>query len=100
MSWQRHARSRPFADFGAASENAVRTVEGRARVAKFISSFAGHFWVGSAFRWLETNGRSSVLISRDGEPIALATIDAGKDGIHRIYWVMAPAKLSRLSQSS
>lgn len=89
-----------YTDGNGVAKAARIPVEGRARVAKFISSFAGHFWTGVAFRWLETNGRSSVLVSRAGEPIALATIDAGNDGINRVYWVMAPAKLARLSQSS
>src|SRR5215471_2117858 len=49
-------------------------VVGRERVAKFIAS-AAHFWDGVTLAWVETNGQTAVLVSRDGVPIAITTID-------------------------
>ena len=37
-------------------------VSGRERVAKFIASFASHFWTGMTLAWVETNGQAAVLI--------------------------------------
>jgi hypothetical protein len=72
-------------------------VIGRERVAKFIAAFASHFWTGIALTWVETNGQSTVLLSRYGVPAALATIDASTQGIDRIMWVMRPSKLTAIS---
>jgi RNA polymerase sigma-70 factor (TIGR02957 family) len=78
--------------------NAARVpVSGRERVAKFIASFASHFWTGMTLTWVETNGQASVLMSRDGIPVALATIDASAHGIDQIMWIMRPSKLAAIS---
>jgi RNA polymerase sigma-70 factor (TIGR02957 family) len=78
--------------------NAARVpVSGRERVAKFIASFASHFWTGMTLTWVETNGQASVLMSRDGIPVALATIDASAHGIDQIMWIMRPSKLVAIS---
>jgi hypothetical protein len=34
--------------------------------------------------WVETNGLAAVLVSRDGVPVALTTIDACAPGIDQI----------------
>src|ERR1700758_2454811 len=58
-----------YSDGGGIVRTAARApVSGRERVAKFLASFAGHFWTGTTVAWLETNGQASVLISRDGIP--------------------------------
>jgi hypothetical protein len=72
-------------------------VSGRVPVAKFIASFASHFWMGMTVDWVETNGQAAVLISRDRVPIALSTIDASAQGIDRIMWIMRPSKLAAIS---
>lgn len=72
-------------------------VSGRERVAKFIVSFASHFWMGVTLAWVETNGQTSVLISRGAIPVALATIDASAQGIDQIMWIMRPSKLAAIS---
>src|SRR6516164_2824175 len=54
-------------------------VVGRERVAKFIAT-AAHFWQGVTLAWVETNGQAAVLVSRDGVPVALTTIDASEQG--------------------
>jgi RNA polymerase sigma-70 factor (TIGR02957 family) len=87
------------ADGGGFVRAARVPVIGRERVAKFVASFAGHFWIGLTLRWAEINGQASVLLLRDGAIVALATIDASAEGIDQILWVMRPSKLAALSRS-
>jgi RNA polymerase sigma-70 factor (ECF subfamily) len=83
-----------YSDGGGIVRTAARApISGRARVAKFIASFASHFWTGVTLAWVETNGQPSVLVSRDRAPVALATIDASAEGIHQIMWILRPSKL-------
>ena len=72
-------------------------VVGRARVAKFIAS-AAHFWDGVTLAWVETNGQAAVLVSREGLPVALTTIDASEQGIDQIVWILRPSKLAAISK--
>jgi len=72
---------------------------GRERVAKFIATFASHFWADVTLSWRQVNGQSSVLIARGGAIIAVATVDASPQGISQILWVMNPAKLSSMARS-
>jgi RNA polymerase sigma-70 factor (ECF subfamily) len=74
-------------------------VLGRERVAKFIAAFASHFWANVTLSWMQVNGKSSVLIAREGVIIALVTVDASMQGIGQILWVMNPAKLAAFSPS-
>ncbi len=86
-----------YSDGGGIVRTAARApVSGRDHVAKFITSFASHFWIGITLRWIDTNGQASVLLSRDGIPVALATIDASADGINQIMWIMRPSKLAAI----
>ena len=86
-----------YSDGGGIVRTAARApVSGRDHVAKFITSFASHFWIGITLRWIDTNGQASVLLSRDGIPIALATIDASAGGINQIMWIMRPSKLAAI----
>jgi RNA polymerase sigma-70 factor (ECF subfamily) len=73
-------------------------VAGRERVAKFIAA-ASHFWKGVTLAWVETNGQAAVLVSRDGVPVALTTIDASAHGIDQIVWILRPSKLAAISTS-
>jgi RNA polymerase sigma-70 factor (ECF subfamily) len=73
-------------------------VVGRERVAKFIAT-AAHFWKGVTLAWVETNGQEAVLVSRDGVPVALTTIDASAQGIDQIMWFLRPSKLAAISRS-
>ena len=73
-------------------------VVGRERVAKFIAT-AAHFWQGVTLAWVETNGQAAVLVSRDGVPVALTTIDASEQGIDQIVWILRPSKLAGISKS-
>lgn len=72
-------------------------VVGRERVARFIAAVAGHFWSGVTLGWVETNGQASVLIARHGIVVALVTIAASAEGIHRILWMMRPSKLAAIA---
>ncbi|BBY26747.1 RNA polymerase sigma-70 factor [Mycolicibacterium sediminis] len=77
--------------------NASRVpVHGRTTVARFVRSFAHHFWVDTSVTWLEANGRPSALIDRGGTPIAFLTVEASEHGIDQVLWVMNPDKLARL----
>lgn len=87
-----------YSDGGGVVRTAARApVSGRERVAKFIASFASHFWNGMTLSWAETNGQASVLISRNGIAVALATIDASAQGIDQIMWILRPSKLGAVS---
>lgn len=80
---------------GAGVARAARIpVVGRNRVARFIASFATHFWIGVAIETIEANGRPATLIKRDDAVFALATLTASPEGIDQILWVMAPEKLA------
>jgi len=71
---------------------------GRERVAKFIAT-AAHFWNGVTLAWVEANGQAAVLVSREGVPVALTTIDASAQGIDQIVWILRPSKLVGISKS-
>jgi RNA polymerase sigma-70 factor (ECF subfamily) len=87
-----------YSDGGGIVRTAARApVSGRERVAKFIATFAPHFWTGMTLTWVQANGQASVLMSRDGISVALATIDASAEGIEQIMWIMRPSKLSAIS---
>jgi len=71
---------------------------GRERVAKFIAT-AAHFWNGVTLAWVEANGQAAVLVSRDGVPVALTTINASEQGIDQIVWILRPSKLAAITRS-
>jgi RNA polymerase sigma-70 factor (ECF subfamily) len=88
-----------YSDGGGIVRAARTPVVGRGRVAKFIAAFASHFWTGVTLMWIQTNGQSSVLMSRDGAIVTVATIDASAQGIEQILWMMRPSKLTAISKS-
>jgi RNA polymerase sigma-70 factor (TIGR02957 family) len=88
-----------YSDGGGVVRAARAPIAGRQRVAKFISSFASHFWTGVTLTWIHTNGQSSVLISRNDTAITVATIGASAEGIDQILWMMRPSKLSAISKT-
>ncbi|MBA4866488.1 RNA polymerase sigma-70 factor [Streptomyces sp. PSKA54] len=69
-------------------------VVGRPHVSKYLAAFAPRFWHQADVRWVEANGRPAVLVSADGNPVALLSVDVSAQGIERIMWVMSPAKLA------
>jgi RNA polymerase sigma-70 factor (TIGR02957 family) len=88
-----------YSDGGGVVRAARTPIAGRERLAKFISAFASHFWTDVTLTWIQTNGQSSVLISRDGAIVTVATIDASVQGIEQILWMMRPSKLTAISRS-
>ena len=74
-------------------------VVGRERVAKFIAAVATHFWNGVSLSWIQANGQPCVVMSREGQIVTLATVDASAEGIHQILWLMRPSKLGAIRQS-
>jgi len=85
-------------DGGGIVRAARHPIAGRERVAKFIAGFASHFWTGVTLTWIQTNGQSSILISREGAAVTVATIDASEQGIGQILWMMRPSKLTAISK--
>ncbi|MFE0453666.1 RNA polymerase sigma-70 factor [Streptomyces sp. NPDC058914] len=69
-------------------------VAGRTHVSKYLVAFAPRFWPQADVRWVEANGRPAVLVSADGQAVALLSVDVSVRGIERIMWVMNPAKLA------
>ncbi|HXE11587.1 MAG TPA: RNA polymerase sigma-70 factor [Bryobacteraceae bacterium] len=88
-----------YSDGGGVVNAARAPIAGRERVAKFITAFASHFWTGVTLTSIQTNGQSSVLISRDGAVVTVATIDASAEGIGQILWMMRPSKLNAIAKS-
>ncbi|MFJ8027879.1 RNA polymerase sigma-70 factor [Streptomyces sp. NPDC096311] len=69
-------------------------VVGRSHVSKYLAAFAPRFWPQRDVRWVEANGRPAVLVSADGNSVALLSVDVSERGIERIMWVLNPAKLA------
>ncbi len=69
-------------------------VVGRSHVSKYLAAFAPRFWPPTEVRWVEANGKPAVLVSADGNSVALLSVDVSERGIERIMWVMNPAKLA------
>lgn len=86
-----------ISDGGGAVRAALAPIQGRTRVAKFIASFASHWWTGATITWVEANGNVAALLSRDGRAYALVSADASAAEIEQIMWVMNPAKLASIS---
>ncbi len=88
-----------YADGGGIVRAARVPVSGRERVAKFIAAFSSHFWKGVTLSWVDANGQPSILMSRNGEPSGLVSIEASEQGIDQIIWIMRPSKLAAITKS-
>lgn len=84
-------------DGGGAVRAALAPIRGRTKVAKFIASFASHWWTGATVTWVEVNGKVAALVSRDGQAYALVSAETSSEEIEQIMWVMNPAKLASIS---
>ena len=87
-----------YSDGGGLVRAAGKPIAGRERVAKFISTFATHFWSGVTVSLVEANGQGCALISRDGNAVALVTVGASEEGIDQIIWILRPSKLAGVSR--
>ena len=75
-------------------------VVGRRRVARFVAAFAPAFWPGTGTRWVDANGQPAVLVTRDGNPVAMLALAASDEGIDRLLWIMNPAKLVSIAAAA
>jgi len=89
-----------YADGGGAVHVARRPVSGRPRVLNYFKSIGKPLWAGVTLTSVETNGQSSVLLSRNGVITGMATIVAAEDGIVQILLLMRPSKLAAIAQST
>lgn len=62
--------------------------------------YGGHFWDGIEFTEAHVNGLPSLLLTRGGTLVALASVEATPEGINRIFWIVSPDKLSHLASPS
>lgn len=83
-----------YTDGGGARGASRIPVIGRLVVARYLAAFAPRFWPRTDVRWVEANGSPAVLVSADGNAVALLSVDVSARGIERIMWVMNPAKLA------
>ena len=67
------------------------------RVTKYFRSFASRFWPGTRIHWIDAGGRPSVLVTREGAPVAWVTVTATEQGIDRLFWVLNPEKLVHIA---
>jgi len=88
-----------YSDNGGYARAAGVSVSGRNQVAEFVASISTYSWEGVTIEWMEINGRTSVLVSRDGVPVMLGRIDATSLGIDQILWFLSPTKLAELAKS-
>ncbi|MEU6142010.1 RNA polymerase sigma-70 factor [Streptomyces sp. NPDC047081] len=72
-------------------------VLGRARVAHLATYRP--LWREAEPRLVDANGRTGVLVHRDGWPTVLLTMTASKDGIHQLMWIFSPSKIAAFRHS-
>jgi RNA polymerase sigma-70 factor (ECF subfamily) len=89
-----------YSDGGGLVRAAGVPVSGRERVKTFVAAVSTYFWKGVTVAFVETNGQAAILVSRDGVPVTLGTIDASAQGIDQIMWFLRPSKLAAISKSS
>ncbi len=74
-------------------------MHGVPRVTKFIAAFAPRFWPGATVTFVDVNGNPGVFVpAREKVGGALLVLDASRDGIHQLLWVMNPDKLAGYSK--
>ncbi|MEU5314114.1 RNA polymerase sigma-70 factor [Streptomyces sp. NPDC021562] len=73
-------------------------VVGRARVAN-LATATPRFWQGTDPRPVQANGRTGMIIYRDGSPTTILTIAASGDGIRRVMWLFNPSKIAAFLDS-
>ncbi|MEO5534422.1 MAG: RNA polymerase sigma-70 factor [Pseudolysinimonas sp.] len=84
-----------LSDGGGKVTAARKPIRGPQRVAQFVLGVLEKFGGGIHPVSVEVNGGPGMLGVRDGVPIAIWTIEAEPGGIHRIFMVVNPDKLSR-----
>jgi RNA polymerase sigma-70 factor (ECF subfamily) len=82
-----------YSDGGGVVTAARLPIFGRERVARFMVGLAAKHGAGHTFETVEINGHSGMLMSENGQPIAILSIEATTDGIKRLFLVNNPQKL-------
>ncbi|SDL38291.1 RNA polymerase sigma-70 factor, ECF subfamily [Nonomuraea maritima] len=72
---------------------------GPLRVARFYAALVPRNWSEADLSWVEANSRPGVLIRHSRTKVALLTIDASPQGIHRVMWIGNPHKLGAYEPS-
>jgi RNA polymerase sigma-70 factor (ECF subfamily) len=88
-----------YTDGNGARHAAKSPVLGSETIAKFLAAFAPRFWPGTQTRWVEANGLPAALVTSDGKPVVLVSVEVSEQGIDRALWVMNPDKLARFATS-
>ncbi|SFK17830.1 RNA polymerase sigma-70 factor, ECF subfamily [Amycolatopsis sacchari] len=86
-----------WADGGGTVHAAKRPVLGRDRVARFVAWVAAKRWLDAERRFVEANGRTALLVLRDGEPKFLVSLETTVDGIAQVLLVLNPDKLHHVT---
>lgn len=73
-------------------------VLGCARVANLATAYP-RFWRGLDLRSVHANGRSGVMIYREGEPRTFLTVAASREGIYKVMWLFNPSKIAAFLDS-
>jgi RNA polymerase sigma-70 factor (ECF subfamily) len=89
-----------LSDGGGVVLAARKPVEGRERVARFLLGILDKFARDIEAVPAIVNGEPGFIGIRDGEPMAVWTVEIGANGIRRFLNVMNPAKLSRIEVPS
>jgi len=84
-------------DGGGLARAALRPVQGRNRVARFVLGLLEKHGRGMEQRLAILNGAPAVLGLEDGIVAAAWTLEAGPEGVRRLLLVRNPEKLARLS---
>lgn len=85
-----------YTDGNGAKYAARIPVEGRSRVAVFVSAFASHFWTGKSISWVEINGQQAIILSEDGTVTTALSMTVSPEGISQLLWVMNRDKLQHV----
>jgi RNA polymerase sigma-70 factor (ECF subfamily) len=56
-------------------------------------------WRETDLRLVQANGRTGVMIYRDGSPTTILAIAASKEGIHKVMWMFNPSKITAFLDS-
>ena len=86
-----------ISDGGGAVRAALVPVRSRMKVAKFIASFASHWWEGATVTWVEANGSVAAMVTREGRIVAVVSAEVSGGEIGQLMWVLNPAKLASFS---
>jgi RNA polymerase sigma-70 factor (ECF subfamily) len=89
-----------MSDGGGLVRAARRPIVGRDHVTHFLLAVSRWIWTDAPLTWVEANGRSALLIEREGAPYALLGVETSEAGIERIFWVMRPDKLAGIARAA